>query len=152
MTIIAWHGDRELRDRIVQRMREHRKADSFIRGEYQLIDESYPLGYRGCAIGCLLEPGADPEGDPCERWWIQVEDQFGIHRDVAEAIDSIFESYRYSDDASDFAVDVIEAIPVGADLTEVAEWIGEESIGDYEQADDLLERLRLAPVAGESSD
>jgi hypothetical protein len=145
-TVLAWHGDQALRDRIVQRMYQHREADAFVQGMYQEVNRSLPLGYQGCAIGCLLDPGADPVGDPCERWWVQVEEQFGIHRDVAEAIDDIFESYDSRDGAGDFAVDAIEAIPVGADLTEVAEWCRAECVTLEREAGQLLEQLRSAPI------
>lgn len=151
--ILAWHGDRALRDRIVQRMREHRAADAFIQGEYQILDRELPLGYRGCAIGCLLDPVTRPS--PPARlkygaWWAEVERQFGIRYEVAWAIDDIFESYPEHADASNFAVDAAEAIPVGADLGEVVAWTedvrgGGELLG-REHADELLELLRSAPV------
>jgi hypothetical protein len=117
--VTAWHGDPELKERIVARMRQHRKDDAFIQGAYQELDISLPLGYRGCAIGCLL----DKDPDVIDSWHGLVASQFGIPYGVAEIIDSTFESFCAGDDsharASDFAVAAIEAIPVGADLTDV---------------------------------
>lgn len=151
--VLAWHGDQALRDRIVQRMREHRAADAFVQGEYQLLDRDLPLGYRGCAIGCLLDPTTAPAMSIRHlygRWWDQVERQFGIHADVAHAIDAIFESFARPAEAGLFAVEATEVIPVGADLTGVVDWLDDVRDSDhlltYEHAWDLLERLRSAPV------
>ena len=125
----AWHGDPELKARIVARMHQHRKDDAFVQGAYQYLDGALPLGYRGCAIGCLLDPqrGDKPraEGYSTNAWHDEARRQFGIPTDVSDLIDTTFEDFATYDDnharASDFAVAVIEAIPVGADLTGVSE-------------------------------
>jgi hypothetical protein len=126
----AWHGDPELKERVVERMRQHRAADAFIQGSYQQLDIELPLGYRGCAIGCLLDKRpeliADLISDDADdnRWHAAVQHEFGIPFDLAEQIDQTFEYFTDGEDphgrASDFAVAVVEAIPVGADLSGVA--------------------------------
>lgn len=128
----AWHGSQELKDRIVARMKAHRKADDFIQGMYQEIFPDSALGYRGCAIGCALdkqpvrqlaghcECGMCPteDNEPAAGWHYEFEDQFGIPSDVAELIDNRYEELRAPAHAA-FAVDALEAIPVGADLSGV---------------------------------
>lgn len=143
-TVLAWHGDQALRDRIVQRMREHREQDNFIRGTYQRLAPDRALGYQGCALGCLLDP--QPGRTPDDGWRVEVERQFGIHRGVAESVDNVFEDHFDRADASDFAVAVAEAIPVGADLTGVAAWCRAECICVEREAGELIERLKAAPV------
>lgn len=111
----AWHGDPNLKAAAVQRMKEHREADSFAQGYYQLHDPKKALGYKGCALGCMVAEQAEPED---VTFTVLVEETYGIPESVAAAIDDAFESLRFKDCAK-FAVAVVEAIPVGADLTEV---------------------------------
>ena len=175
MKILAWHGDQELRDRIVARMRQHRTADALTRMMFQRLDPGLELGYRGCAIGCLLDPqppapidkpctcgcGWEPDPDrihevlePFHGWHGEVEAQFGIPRAVALGIDWAFEDFGDDEVAADFAVDVVEAIPVGADLSDVAEWVWDTDrscpVGfGAQHAAELIDRIATAP-AGES--
>jgi hypothetical protein len=172
--VTAWHGSQELKDRIVARMHQHRADDAIVQGVYQHLDIALPLGYRGCAIGCLLDRQpvesitgsrcigcGEPECDGCisdpdDGWHEEVERQFGIPRFVAERIDNVFESFEGHARAADFAVAAVEAIPVGADLTGVQDgwqsWV--ETTTDAEcydsstkRAAKLIELIAAAPVA-----
>jgi len=147
----AWHGDADLKARIVERMKQHREADDFIQGLYQKIDPASALGYRGCAIGCLLEKQewrdlgfGETDSEPLRGWHEEVEHQFGILADVAEIIDDCFEASDPPDHAK-FAVNAIEAIPVGADLSRVADAYV-EGRGQDENPRLLLNILRAAPI------
>jgi hypothetical protein len=147
----AWHGDPALKERIVARMKQHREADAFVHGLYQRLDSKLALGYKGCAIGCALdpqEPDSIGEGRrPYGGWWAEVERQFGIPEDVAEMIDDNFECLGRPDDAN-FAVEVLEAVPVGADLSSVSDayWADESAL----ESDRLLVKLvSEAPVRRE---
>lgn len=111
-TTLAWHNRPDLKAEVVARMRAHRAADAIIQGHYQFEDPDAPDGYQGCAIGCTLPK---IEGGLVDHWWDRVHETYGIHRGIAALIDDIFEDLHYTD-ASNFAVAVIEAIPVGADL------------------------------------
>lgn len=169
----AWHGDPELKERIVARMRQHRDADAFARGVYQERDGKMPFGYKGCAIGCLLDlqpesPKSDDGyceycgdrgcdgcvADPNLSWHGLVETQFGIDEFVASRIDAIFESIAAHEEASDFAVAVVEAIPVGADLGGVYDaWFVWEKSWDGRFGDakaKLFELIADAPVGAVS--
>lgn len=158
----AWHGDQALRDEAVARMREHRAADSIVQGLYQKIDPDVATGYRGCAIGCLLplQPmrGIDnrpwpSDGDDCLGWHQQAELEFGIPAAVAGRIDDVFEC-RAKPHHATFAVEVLEAIPVGADLSQVAEQFDEYLLTEASAYDDgagdaaeLIRLLSEAPVS-----
>lgn len=157
-TMLAWHGRAGLKAEVVARMKAHRAADDFIQGHYQIADTDSPLGYRGCALGCTLPK---IEGGLPRTLLEEVELQYGIHRHVADLIEDIFEGVD-EEDAGDFAVAVIKAIPVGADLSRIVERLDdfreypepapfvhrsdEPFDGPYEARDWLLRELAAAPV------
>jgi hypothetical protein len=171
--VTAWHGSHELKERTVAKMRLHREKDAFVRGTYQILEKDLPTGYRGCAVGCLLDKqsvaGPDEYGDclecglrdcagcpaePADGWHGEVYRQFGIPSLVAAQIDNVFEMAPGHDTASDFAVAVVEAIPVGADLTGVADallaWARDATGDEYYDYDvrigKLFELIAAAPV------
>lgn len=144
----AWHGDPELKATVVRRMHQHRAADAFWQGFYQELDPEKALGYKGCALGCMVEKQQNP--DRVDSFHELVERQLGIPERVAEAIDNTFEDLDFEQCAA-FAVAAVEAIPVGADLTAVGDtfW-GEMDAADYEMpgsqaAARLLELLSGSP-------
>jgi hypothetical protein len=147
----AWHGSQELKDRIVDRMKSHRDADAIVQADYQRIDPTAALGYRGCAIGCALDlqPAVSLGYGvaPARGWHGQFEHEFGIPEDVARQIDDCFESFDDKAEARDFAVQVLEAIPVGANLNDVTEayMVSYKEAGG-EVPDDLLRLLTDAPM------
>lgn len=117
--LLSWHNDPALKAATVAKMKKHREQDELIQGVYQESDSDVPSGYRGCALGCML-PYLDPlPSQPGAGWsYAQcVEEAFGIPQLVAAIIDRIFESFHDFDGAARFAVESIEAIPVGVDLT-----------------------------------
>ena len=114
----AWHGDPQLKADTVRRMQEHREADEFIQRHYMLMDVKAASGFRGCAVGCLVGSWVTREG--YASWHLAVQNIFGINEQVAWIIDEIFECLPVEDCAT-FAVEVIEAIPVGADLRGLAD-------------------------------
>jgi len=114
ITTLAWHNNPDLKIEVVDRLQQHRAEDSIIKGVYQQLSPELASGYRGCAIGCTL-PHLEREPS---SWHGRVEDMYGIPRTVARLIDGIFENLPTGDDQhARFAVEVIEAVPVGADLS-----------------------------------
>jgi hypothetical protein len=158
----AWHGDAALKEEVLTRLWAHRAADTIVRGLYQQYAPRFATGYRGCAIGCTL-PLQEPEpcncpafhdvAEPGAGWHGQVETLYGIPMRVAKIIDEIFESTAPHAAAGDFAVAVIEAIPVGADLSQVASrWAdGDEAEGPVDDAGLLIHLLATAPVPAATS-
>ena len=156
----AWWGDPDLKARVVAKMKQHRAQDEFIQGDYQRTygpDEA--ATYKGCAIGCTLpylsreemKRRADPETNEF-NWHKEVENEYGISRTVARLIDNAFEAHDDFESAGDFAVAVIEAIPVGADLSGIA--CVNQTCGQCldcttyveEHPDQFIELLAKAPV------
>lgn len=103
-TPLAYHNDPALKERTLAQMRAHRAADQLIRGTYW-------DGHRGCAVGCLTH---NPRGGHRlfpRRW--------GIPEVVALLIDHIFEMLWPLDEALAWPERILDAIPVGSDLTMV---------------------------------
>lgn len=161
----AWHSDPDLKARVVAKMKQHRAQDEFIQGDYQVdyASSDETATYKGCAIGCTLpyisrEERARrscTEGRPEDFDWHQeIEKEYGIPKLVARLIDNIFEAQEGFEEAGDFAVAVIEAIPVGADLSGIAcegwPFCGQcfdcRHGGEY--AVEFIEALAKAPVPG----
>jgi hypothetical protein len=87
------------------RMRAHAAADEIVHGAY------WENG-KGCAVGCLLHSGDSPHR--------QFPVLLGIPEPIARLEDRLFEG-QANGDAKRFAVEFVEAIPVGADLSGVAD-------------------------------
>jgi hypothetical protein len=162
----AWFGDPALKEEALLRLKEHRAQDRLIQGWYQAHEKDikdpywsrryFPEGttveeYKGCAIGCTLpyqEDLASQGGlaidDLPDRWYQRLQDIYNIDFDVARLIDDFFEAQDNFEDAAVFAVDVIEAIEVGADLHGVPEF---DAWGDYDTTE-FLNWLRSRPIVG----
>ena len=147
-TTTAWHGSADLKAEVMARLRAHRAADEIVQGVYQINDD---YGYRGCAIGCTLPELSEDEcreldaGD-MYSWHRRVEREYGIPWIIAWRIDQTFELFFDHKEAGKFAVDVIDAIPVGADLSSVFKQFPhlDETIEDY--AAWLIDALANAPI------
>lgn len=133
-TMLAWHNDPALKAEVSARMLQHRIEDGIIQGVYQKYFPELASQYKGCLIGCTLPMGEVKFrqtcpcgcGEPMEPeiqfilWHSRVERLYGIPQVLNHAFDTLFESLPRSR-AAWFAVNTIEAIPVGADLSGVAE-------------------------------
>lgn len=137
--LLAWFGDPALKEEVILRLKEHRAKDQIVRGIYQqVLDENLagPSGlfsearlakleiareviqHNGCAIGCTLPPVSyERHKEPGFNWHSEVQRVYGIDEKVADLIDDTFEAQHSFQGAAKFAVEVIEAIPVGADLS-----------------------------------
>jgi len=112
----AYHNDPKVKAKYVNRMKRHIKSDEVKQG----------VGYengRGCAVGCTLN-GYDHKA---------FEDELGVPEALAWLLDDL-------KDAPQFALDFLEAIPVGADLSLIAPkfnlWLlKDKEHGVYQYAD-----------------
>jgi hypothetical protein len=152
---IAWHGRPDLKAEVGARLRAHRVADEIVQGHYQR-ESNTPNGYVGCALGCTLPlySASTRREYNCATgfqhgWWKRIEDEYGIPARVAKLIDNTFEAQPTFEAAADFAVAVIDAVPVGADLDAIFDlWLDDEM--EYAHpgpaAAWLLEHLAAAPI------
>jgi hypothetical protein len=131
LPIPAWHNNPQLKAETVARMEAHRAEDSIIHLVYQRSAPDLATGFRGCAVGCALPKVPSLGGLRCQEcglsacsgncngtgvdWHSRWAEELGVHAVVARAIDYTFEWIPWPD-SSDFAVAVVKAIPVGADL------------------------------------
>ncbi|HZQ08652.1 MAG TPA: hypothetical protein VFD70_18870, partial [Anaerolineae bacterium] len=108
-TLVAYHGDPEVKEKYLARVRAHRAADQIIHGAYW-------QGGKGCAVGCTIH------GDDHSAY----ERELGIPRIIAKLEDRIFEGMSNSASLM-FPERFLDAIPVGADLSMVwykfAHWL-----------------------------
>jgi hypothetical protein len=156
-TPLAWYSNPDLKAEVMERLRAHRAEDSIVQGLYQQTDPEAATGYRGCCIGCTLPKLSveeryhlDRESEDTGRggWWVRIERQYGIDYWVANLIDRVFESQQ-DQAAGAFAVAVVNAIPVGADLTAVFDAWRDAQMDDAEPAAAarwLIDALNNAPA------
>lgn len=99
--MLSFHNDIKVKEKYVNRVKAHAKADNLIQG----------VGWKngkGCAIGCTLE-SFDHSAYPTE---------LGLPEWSAELEDRLFEGME-NKYAMKFPLDFLEAIPVGVDLEPV---------------------------------
>lgn len=99
--LIAFHGKQEIKDKYIARVKAHQEADEIEKGYY------WENG-KGCAVGCTIE------GNEHNRY----ETELGIPTILAQLEDGIFENLP-NEYAKTFPLKFLEAIPVGADLSNV---------------------------------
>jgi len=101
----AFFSSQQIKDHYVARAYVHRQADEIAQGAY--YDDSGPK-LRCCAVGCVVHSS---DHSAYER-------DLGIPRSIAILEDDIFEHLPL-EVAKNFPVRFLEAIPVGADLSQV---------------------------------
>lgn len=115
----AFHGDSELKRRLLEEIGKHEAADAIIKGSYGEMGLSLEDGFRGCAIGCALHSmnairGVRASVSSHERFPVEL----GLPVELAYHIDTVFENLPEAESAT-WPRRVIEAIPVGANLDHV---------------------------------
>lgn len=146
-TTLAWFNDPALKAEVSARMLQHRIEDGIIQGHYQLLAPELASKYKGCLIGCTLPLGKPRPATRCgcgcgemiqgmaisQDWHKEVEKRYGIPEVLNHVFDNLFESLPTSR-AAWFAVSTIEAIPVGADLSEVAELFHQDLVAQAKRS------------------
>jgi hypothetical protein len=97
----AFHGVSQIKDNLLTQLRAHYEADEIVHGVY------WQNG-KGCAVGCTVH-STDHSG---------YEFFFGIPESLAYLEDAIFEGLP-NKEAKDWPIAFMQAIPVGADLSDV---------------------------------
>src|SRR5438309_9192702 len=104
---LTYHGNITEKRATLKQLRQHRKLDQIVRGYGYWSSNGKP---KGCAVGCLTH---DPAGGHAlfpARWGVPVQ--------LAYLIDHLFESLPL-EDAPDWPLRIMGAIPVGADLSRI---------------------------------
>jgi hypothetical protein len=113
--LISYYNDKILKEKIVKEMKLHKEQDRFIKGHYSKNNGDF----RGCAVGCAI----DSINKVLNKKYFyndhsKFEDAIGVPEWLAKLSDTLFEGLPDGKN-SQFAVDFLETIPVGVDLTPV---------------------------------
>lgn len=146
----AFHNNPDLKAAVLGLLAQHREADRIVKGtywrEYEWDDDrermvKFPEP-KGCAVGCTLESIRKIEGLPSidhqER--SLYERYLGVPEEVAAIEDHIFEELP-DDEAILWPERFITLIPVGADLSDVAERYENERSDDQREDVELFVQL-----------
>jgi hypothetical protein len=116
----AWFGEADLKRAIVARVANHREQDLIIQGSYQ--EPGYGNEFKGCLVGCSLPLVSETwlrerDGmDPLPQWHLVMERFLNIPVEIGLLLDDVFEE-SFEENAPHYAVELLNAIPVGADLS-----------------------------------
>ena len=103
--MLAFHNDTTIKQKYVDRVKEHQRLDHIAQGVYYETGGEKP---KMCGVGCTIH-GNDHK---------KYETELGIPEEIAHLEDIIFEELS-NEKAKDFPLRFLEAIPVGADLSHV---------------------------------
>ncbi len=104
--MISYHGKSEIKEKYLNRVVAHQKADEIIQGFYWKKDEDGD--FKGCAVGCTIH------GDDHYKY----ETELGIPVWLAKLEDKIFEGLSVNE-SKNWPALFLEAIPIGKDLNKV---------------------------------
>jgi hypothetical protein len=131
--ILAFHNDKKVRSKYINRVKAHQEADEIIKGKY------WEKG-KGCAVGCTIE-GSDHDRYPTE---------LGISWRLALIEDSLFENLP-NGEAKKFPLQFLQAVQLGSDTELVYKkfviWVlgdkkdGLVNVVKDEKQKDLLNRI-----------
>ncbi|MGN6347059.1 MAG: hypothetical protein ACTHME_05090 [Candidatus Nitrosocosmicus sp.] len=99
--MLAFHNDESIKNKYIQRLIEHYKADEIIKGIY------WENG-KGCAVGCTIHSSSH----------IKYEEELGIPIWLAKVEDAIFEGLP-NEIAKEWPIKFLESIKVGSDLNKI---------------------------------
>lgn len=164
----TFNNDHDYKLALVKEMKKHRKQDTMIRGTYLEINSE--TEFKGCFIGCAIlshkalkhEVSLEVVDEINRKGYYHSRDEWGFHvlaqemtgipRGLYTVCESIFEGLDDFDDAKNFAVDVLEAIPVGYTRDDLKNLLGVKHFGQYlsfyidyeEDAKRLIKQLKGA--------
>lgn len=112
--ILSYHNDANLKELIINEMKNHQVQDRFIKGSYGTYDDSGE--FRGCAIACAVNSVNKTMGKHYDtKSHEALSEVLGIPAWLFKVQDSFFECLP-SELGSQFAIDFLESIPIGIDL------------------------------------
>jgi len=133
MTIIAWHGEPDLKASVFDRLREDQRMDRIVQGMY------WSDG-RGCHLGCLTRASSN--------WHLVAERLFGIEQRIGYWLEAAFEGLP-KEQCAQWVLDSTAAIPEGADMSRchhhLGIWLFNPSTGLLtitDQNRDAIDRVR----------
>jgi hypothetical protein len=111
--MLSYHNDEGLKTMVVAEMKKHQEQDQFIKGRYSEQEDGI---FKGCAVGCTIDSINKVLGKSYDESSHSVfEETIGVPEWLARLQDTLFE-HLPKDENSQFAVDFLDAIPVGVKL------------------------------------
>lgn len=104
--MIAFHGSSEIKNKYLERVKEHQRLDEIVKGVY--FRDGKPGERRMCGVGCTVHSG---DHTAYER-------ELGIPQWIARLEDTIFENLP-DERAKRWPYEILDAINVGADLQKI---------------------------------
>lgn len=144
--IMAWFNEPELKEAVMQQLRQHKRLDEIVQG-------SYWRHGKGCHLGCLTHTN-NTIGSPHAA----MERLFGIPNKIPWWLEAVFEGLPI-EQAKRWVIESTDAIPVGANLSlahhSLGVWLfdpqtGINTIDDTNRdAIDLVRSLHCRALNGE---
>ncbi len=144
--MLSYHNDENLKKLVVSEMKKHQEQDQFIKGSYENLNGKF----KGCAVGCTI----DSINKILNKFYRTndhkvFEETIGVPDWLARLQDTFFEGLPLGDN-SQFAVDFLEAIPIGINLKPVrwkfCSFILREGMDRMLSQPDLSDELRTQVV------
>jgi hypothetical protein len=112
--MLSYHNDAKLKELMVIEMKKHKEKDQFIKGVYKKNENEKE--FKGCAVGCSIDSINKILHKNYNNNSHKVfEEAIGVPQWLAILQDIFFENLS-SEENSEFAINFLEAIPVGVNL------------------------------------
>lgn len=144
MEMLSYHNDENLKKLMVLEMKGHVERDQLVKGTYGHTDSDGNL--KGCAVGCAIDSINIILGKSYDCTAHEIfEEALGIPEWLAELQDCFFENLTEGE-CQQFAVEFLEAIPVGINL-EPVKWkfcafLLQENIDTIIKQDNINEKVK----------
>ena len=116
--LIAFNNKPKLKEALIAEMKKHIAADAVVQGLYGDFKKVAFKNFKGCGVGCTVKSYSKITKRKLFLYIHSNYELFGIPADTAEVEDTLFESLNPKS-CINFPLQLLEAIPVGADLTNV---------------------------------
>jgi hypothetical protein len=113
--LVAFHGDQAVKDKLLERIGAHEKADAIVSGTYGRKEGGV---WKGCAVGCSVHDLTQDKR--LENPHTRYPELLGIPEWVAHLEDQVFEGMS-AEKRTGFPRRFAEAIPVGGDFDGLAD-------------------------------
>ena len=140
---LSYHNDNSLKALVIAEMKNHQNDDRFIKGSYGF----YSFGeFKGCAVACAVNSVNKILGKQYDTSsHCVLQETLGIPGWLSKIQDAFFECLPWGE-CDKFAIDFLEAIPVGIDLEpirwKIATLLLKEGIEILQDKDNLIQDIK----------
>jgi hypothetical protein len=106
----AFNGNKELKEQLVTELKEHKRLDAFIQGDWLTEEEMENGNFKGCFYGCTMQT----DDKPLKRFT----EKYNIDLWYVYITEKIFEGLS-SESSKNFPLNAIEILPIDFDFNKV---------------------------------